>query len=91
MTMQTINATLSAYAEKIRFIDELKAEAEKDKAAIIAYMAENGLTELNGAEHKATYKTVISRRFDQKALEKAAPEVYNEFTKETTSTRFVFK
>lgn len=91
MTMQTINATLSAYAEKIRFIDELKAEAEKDKAEIIAYMEKNGLTEINGAEHKATYKTIISRRFDQKALEKAAPEVYNEFIRETESARFIFR
>ena len=91
MTMQTINSKLSAYAETVNFIDELKKEAETLKAEILAFMESQNLTELNGTEHKATYKTIISKRFDSKALEKVNPALYNEFVKETETKRFNFK
>lgn len=91
MTMQTINDKLSAYAETVNFIDELKKEAETIKAEILEFMESKNLTELNGTEHKATYKTIISKRFDTKAFEKANPDLYNDFLTETESKRFNFK
>lgn len=91
MTMQTINATLSAYAENVRFLDELKKEIETQKAEIIEYMKASGLDTINGSEHIARIQTVTQNRIDTKALQAARPEIAAEFTRETTQQRFTFK
>lgn len=54
------------------------------------YMAEAECEELIGEEHTATYKPVTSKRLDTKALKVDLPEVYDKYTRESTSARFNF-
>ena len=70
-------------------IDELTAEAEAIKDTIKAKMVEVGDEELSGNGWKATWKTVTSSRLDTKALKAGAPDVYANFCKPSTTSRFV--
>ena len=54
-----------------------------------AYMTANGADELHGASFKITWKEVTSSRLDGKALKAAAPELWQRFTKQTTTRRFI--
>ena len=57
--------------------------------ALKAYMTANGTDELYGPSFKITWREVTSSRLDSKALKSAAPELYQRFTKQTTTRRFV--
>ena len=52
-------------------------------------MTATGADELHGPSFKITWKPVTSSRLDSKALKAAAPELWDRFTKATTSRRFV--
>ena len=42
-----------------------------------------------GPSFKITWREVTSSRLDSKALKSAAPELYQRFTKQTTTRRFI--
>lgn len=67
--------TLEAQAEAIR--NELKAELEN-----------NGEDEHNTGNFIIRWKEIISRRLDSKALKAALPEIFAEYSRESTSRRF---
>jgi predicted phage-related endonuclease len=52
-------------------------------------MTASGSDEINGATFKITWKEVTSSRLDSKALKAAAPDLWDRFSKTTTSRRFV--
>ena len=58
--------------------DELKAE-----------LAAANVEEMNAGIFKIRYTTVTSNRFDSKAFKSALPDLYKQYTKQTTSRRFV--
>ncbi len=91
MSTQDINRIMGELAEYQRLNDELKAHIESLKDDLKRFMIENGLTELNGLEHKATYKTVTSSRLDTKALKKDHEDIVIQYTKTSVSNRFVFQ
>lgn len=62
-------------------IDELKAEA-------IEYLSENELQEFMCDEGKVTYREVISKRFASTEFKKLHKDLYEAFTKATSSMRF---
>lgn len=62
-------------------IDELKAEA-------IEYLNENELEEFMCDEGKVTYREVISKRFASTEFKKFHKDLYEAFTKATSSMRF---
>ena len=88
--MLNINETLQAMAEYTRMKEEIDAEIESLKDTLKAYMTEHNTETVAGTEHKVTWKTVKSNRFDSAALKKDAPELYASYTVATESKRFTF-
>lgn len=91
MTIQEINEKMSALAEYERLSDELEQEKEALKDDLKRYMIDNGLTVLNGLEHKATYTAVTSTRLDTKALKNAHSDLVKEYIITSVSNRFTFR
>lgn len=75
------------YRENKRLIEELTAENDSLKAAIIAIMGDRE-TVTEGAA-KASYKPVTSSRFDSKGFQKAHPALFDQFSRETSYRRFL--
>lgn len=85
-----VNDTLQALAEYTRMKEEIDAEIENLRDALKAYMAENNTDTIIGIDHKATWKTVKSNRFDSAALKADAPELYAAYMKTSENKRFTF-
>jgi len=87
-----INAIMKELAEMTAMLEETSAIVESLKDEVKAYMTEQGVDEVvteNG--EKATWREVISNRFDSTAFKKSEwGELYKEFTKPTKSKRFTF-
>lgn len=75
------------YRENKRLIEELTAMNDSIKADIIAIMG-NDETHVEGAA-KATNKTVVSSRFDSSGFKKEYPELFTEYSRETSYKRFI--
>ena len=85
------NTIFSEIAQYRVIIAEAQAELDRLEAEVKEHMAANNLTELLGNEHKATYKAVISNRFDSKAFKADGYEdLYKAYQKPSTSMRFTF-
>ena len=78
MSMSELEQKVAQLRELRRMQDELKA-----------YMAANNADTLHGPSFKITWKAVTSSRLDSKALKAAAPELWERFSKITTSRRFL--
>lgn len=74
------------YRENKRLIEELEAMNDTIKSEIVALMGDND-TMTEGAA-KATLKTVTSSRLDSSAIKKELPEVFQQYSKETSYKRF---
>lgn len=87
-----INTIMKELAEMTAMLEETSAIVESLKDEVKAYMTEQGVDEVvteNG--EKATWREVISNRFDSTAFKKSEwGELYKEFTKPTKSKRFTF-
>ncbi|MFX4303043.1 YqaJ viral recombinase family protein [Alicyclobacillus tolerans] len=85
--------------EAKQWVEQLEqAKAAKKEAEALEREAENHLKALMGeteiariGEHKITWKTVISRTLDKKALESDHPEILEKYMKESVSRRFTLK
>lgn len=86
----SLNSIMREIAEYSRMAEEITATLDSLKDTLKKYMDENGLDHIAGAEHKVSYKPVISCRLDTAALKKDLPEVAARYTKSTTSRRFLF-
>ena len=71
------------YRENKRLIEELTAMNEGLKAAILG----DRETVTEGAT-KATNKTVVSSRFDSSGFKKVYPDLFGEYSRETSYKRF---
>ena len=69
-------------------ISELEAEAEALTDQIKAAMVERGEEVIKCPSWNASWKNVTSSRFDSKALKAALPDVYDAYTRKTTTCRF---
>lgn len=72
MSINEMDSKVKELRELRRMADELAAEIEA----------------ITGTDWKVARKTVTSSRLDTTALNKAAPELAQQFTKTTTSRRF---
>lgn len=91
MDRNEINEIMKTIAEYTRMVEEAQKVVDENKEFLKAYMTFNNLEELVGDEHKATYKKVVSNRFDSKAFKSAGfTELYDKFTKPSSSMRFTF-
>jgi len=89
MSMNEMEAKVSELRELRRMADDLAAEIGALEDDLKAYMAANNADELHGPSFKITWKSITSSRLDSKALKAAAPELWDRFTKTTTSRRFI--
>lgn len=89
MKNTNINATLKELKEYNDMMTALKAEIEKLQTECKEYMTANNLDEVISDDGiKATYREVISNRFDSTAFKKDFADIYIEYTKKTSSMRF---
>ena len=66
----------------------LEEQAEAIRNEIKADMEEKGVDEISAFGRIARWKEIISSRLDSKALKAVLPDVYNQYTKQTSSKRF---
>ena len=88
---RNINEVMAELASMIDMQEQIKAEVETLQDEVKAYMTEQGVDEViadNG--EKATWREVISNRFDSTAFKKDFLDIYKEYCKKTTSKRFTF-
>ena len=91
MDNKAINSIMQTIAEYTRIAEEAQKIVDENKELLKAYMTESGKDTLIGDEHKATYKEVVSNRFDSKAFRAAGYEdLYKAYQKPSTSMRFTF-
>ena len=90
MLIQTDEDLLKAIAEYKRIIEDAEAELEALKSIAISRMEERGIEELKSDEHKATYKMVVSNRFDSKAFKADHADMYESYKKPSNVMRFTF-
>ena len=89
MSMNDLETKVAELRELRRMQDELAAEIAATEDTLKAYMTANGTDTLHGPSFKITWKEVTSSRLDGKALKAAAPTIWEQFTKQTTTRRFV--
>ena len=90
MDNKTINSIMQTIAEYARIAEEAQKIVDENKELLKAHMTEVGVDTLIGDEHKATYKEVISNRFDSKAFKADHADMYTAYQKPSTSMRFTF-
>ena len=74
------------YRENKRLIEELEAMNDSIKTDILVIMGDRE-TVIEGAA-KATNKTVVSSRFDSSGFKKEYPDLFTEYSRETSYKRF---
>lgn len=89
MSNTELTARIHELRELRRMADELAAEIETLTDTIKAHMDAAQVDTLSGNDWKVTYKTVTSSRLDTAALKKALPDIAAQYTKQTTSRRFL--
>lgn len=85
--MSKFEKLCNEYRENKRLIEELTAMNDSLKADILSIMGSDE-THVEGAA-KATNKTVISSRFDSSGFKKEYPELFTEYSRETSYKRFM--
>ena len=89
MSMNELERKVSELRELRRMADELAAEIAATEDELKEYMRAFEVDEIHGNSFKITWRTVTSNRLDSKALKAAAPELWERFSKTTTSRRFI--
>lgn len=84
-----LDSKIKELRELRRMADELQQEIDGLTDQIKAVMTERDTDTLTGDDYKITWKAVTSSRLDTAALKKALPQVAEQFTKTSTSRRFV--
>lgn len=83
-----INEVIKELKEYQDMQDALKVEIEKLKAEAIEYLDQNEIDEYTCTDGKVTYREVLSNRFQPTEFKKAHADLYEAFTKKTSSMRF---
>lgn len=87
MGMTELIARIRDLREVQALIEEAQGEAEAIRNELKAYMGD--AEELRAGEYLMTWKPVTSSRIDTRALREALPDVAREYTRETTTRRFI--
>lgn len=89
MSIQEINSMAKDLISVRQMIAELEAEAEALTDRLKGAMVDQGTEVLQGDGWKASWKNVNSSRFDSKRFKADHADLYSQYSKATTSTRFV--
>lgn len=84
--MSAFEKLCNEYRENKRLIEELEAMNDSIKTDILAIMG-NDEMHVEGAA-KATNKAVVSSRFDSSGFKKEYPDLFSEYSRETSYKRF---
>lgn len=84
--MKRFESLCNEYRENKRLIEELTAMNERIKNDILDIMG-NDEMHVEGAA-KVTNKTVVSSRFDSTGFKKVYPDLFSEYSRETSYKRF---
>lgn len=84
--MKRFENLCNEYRENKHMIEELQAMNDSIKLDILAIMGSDEM-HVEGAA-KATNKTVVSTRFDSTGFKKEYPELFTEYSRETSYKRF---
>lgn len=88
MKNTNINEVIREIKEYQKMQEDLKAEIEKLKVEAIEFLDSNELDEYLCDDGKITYREVISNRFASTEFKKVHADLYEAFTKKTSSMRF---
>lgn len=86
-----VNDKMRELAQYTRMQEELNSLIEALKDELKAYMTAQGIEDLQGDEHRATWRIVPNSRIDAKTLKKELPEIAEKYTIHMNNRRFVFK
>ena len=89
MSIIELDSKVAELRELQSMISELLAEAEAIKDTIKGVMIDRGEETISGNGWKASWKNVNSNRFDSKRFKAECPGLYAEYSKQTTTCRFV--
>ena len=89
MSVNELTSKVKELRELRRMAEELAAENEAMQDAIKAEMTARNVDELAGTDWKISWKSVSSSRFDSKAFKATHAELYQQYTREATTRRFV--
>lgn len=88
--MKNIDTIMSDLAQYTRLQEETAAIIDGLKDELKNIMQAENIEVLQGTEHKASYKAVVSSRIDTSALKKELPEIAAKYTRTTETRRFTF-
>ena len=89
MSMNEMESKVKELRELRRMAEELQAEIDGLTDSIKAEMTARDVDTMTGSDWKVTWKPVTASRLDTAALKKALPDLAAQFTKSSTSRRFV--
>ena len=89
MSMNELNTTARSLMDVRAMIAELEAEAEALTDKLKSAMVEQGTETLQGDGWKATWKNVVSISLDGKAFKADSPDLYGQYSRAITTTRFL--
>ena len=89
MSTIELNTTAQSLISVRAMIEELQAEAEALTDKIKSVMIEQGTETIQGDGWKCSWKNVNSSRFDSKSFKADHADLYRQYSKATTTTRFV--
>ena len=89
MSITELNSTAKDLISVRQMIEELQAEAEALTDKLKAAMVDQGTEIIQGDGWKASWKNVSSNRFDSKAFKADHADLYGQYSRQTTTTRFV--
>ena len=89
MSIIELNSTAHDLMSVRAMIRELEAEAEALTDKLKAVMVEQATETLEGDGWRASWKNVTGSRFDSKAFKTDHADLYSQYSKTTTTTRFV--
>lgn len=89
MSMNELNTTARSLMDVRAMIAELEAEAESLTDKLKSAMVEQGTETLQGDGWKATWKNVVSNRFDNKSFKTDHAALYGQYSRAITTTRFL--
>ena len=88
MSINELNSTAKDLISVRQMIGELQAEAEALTDKLKAAMIDQGTEVLQGDGWKASWTNVNSNRFDSKKFKADHADLYSQYSKATTTTRF---
>ena len=88
MSITELNSTAKDLISVRQMIEELQAEAEALTDKIKAAMIDQGTEVLQGDGRKARWTNVKSSQFDSKRFKADHADLYGQYSKATTTTRF---